>query len=465
MPTKPGHGYERGTMTTRTRNAPQRTALPAGFAPKERAAVEEFAKRLIDELRESIGRVRKPGMSVLALSRELKIHRNLCQRVASTLESRLTPTRSLAGLPGPDGLRLFAKAITRALGTSEKRAPLILLADRYEALINESGGSQAKFLARVDATEHTGSARSGTIDEVKQIRVRRLMHRHAAELMGCELDAFPLVNIVRPIPDTPELIEGVQGHAWVRFRNLGSPLVTIGRGHQYRNHSVGETTQEIKSTPLGDTRNDAGLLEEFCTKPAPRAIFDDSDGVSRILADTSHSGENPIDLALARHWTPGTNPLFDSERSWTQNVMVGRPTSRVLIDVYLHRSLAALCIPSAAAFLWSPGLEPTHNKHARLPVRLTVEVLGAGTDAASSTAWERHHAFTERLFELSGWSPCDFIGFRCDVRDAIWGATYFMILEFESSMMSPSPRAANNAGSAKTIRSRGARKEKPESNP
>jgi hypothetical protein len=63
-----------------------------------------------------------------------------------------------------------------------------------------------------------------------------------------------------------------------------------------------------------------------------------------------------------------------------------------------------------------------------------VEILGPGTASAASEAWDRQRQLTESVFELGGWNPAEFVGYRCDVPEPMWGVTYYMIFDFKSSV-------------------------------
>jgi hypothetical protein len=60
-----------------------------------------------------------------------------------------------------------------------------------------------------------------------------------------------------------------------------------------------------------------------------------------------------------------------------------------------------------------------------------VSVLGVGLGMADTAVWSRHRALMSHMFALVGWSPDDFIGFRCEIEYPVWGAAYFLSFAFE----------------------------------
>lgn len=421
-------------VETTRRTLTRKAAIP--FSQEEVDRIESLAPRIRGELSAAVTRVRTGGESVLALSRKLGIDRNLCRRVVAGVRPGVSNWDLLEQLPGTEGLRMFALAAAKEISGKDVRSVLLSTVEQYESLVQDLGGSQTKFLQRLHATRQAGRGSPVAGGAVDNIDTRARLREAATELVGFDVSYLTSLTMVRPIPDSPELIELLQATGLIGLRPLRGPVTVVSRGYAMRK-TAEELAVEQHARPLTADADGMGLVREFCSDPPPVCISEGSDGHARLVLDTdAHAPGSMHDVAIATHWSPGVNPMREqTEKWWYQVVSVRRPSRRLVFDVYLHRSMAASCVPTAAAFLWHPALTGDLARHwdDRLPGRVTIEMLGRSTLNAATDGWASHRRFVERVFELGGWTPDDFVGFRIDVAEPLWGASYFMSFDFSDS--------------------------------
>lgn len=403
------------------------------LSPEEQARVEELIPRVRGELSGVLTRIRSGRQSVLSLSKKIGIDRNVCQRVVSGLKPGVSDWEMLELLPGPEGLRLFAIAAAKEISGKEIRSILLGVVEQYATLVQELGGSQTKFLQRVRATHEVRRNSAVVRGELDNVKTRVKLREVATELLGYDVAYIPTLTVVRPIPDSPELVELLQASGLIGLRPMSGPVPVVSYGWAMRAQSQ-DLAGEQKARPLTDDPNGMGLLDEFCSKPLPVCITEGGDGHARLMLDPGpRMLGRTFDFVTATHWSPGVNPMHEErERWWYQVFTARRPCKRVVFDVYLHRSMAAACMPSAAAFHWKPSMTGVLARHweDRLPGRVVIEMLGRGTLAAASDGWPLHKRFTDRVFELAGWNADEFVGYRIDVQEPLWSASYFMSFDF-----------------------------------
>ncbi len=402
-------------------------------------------ERLRGELQRALEKQRKAGQPSLALSRTLGVNRNICQRVTAGLDPRLDPLTALTKLPGPDGLLLLAGALA-ALNERDGLAPrasrrtaLTAAIDAYAGFIRAAGGSQAGLIRRI---EMSARGREGAADN---LATRRRLFDVALDLQGHAADTVISIAAVRPITGSTQFTEGLSVKGFFGLRALSAPVSLEMRNFTLR-HQAQLVAVETQHEPLsGNAGAGLNLIEEFCSRPLPSSVFDPFDGGARTIIEPGAERVDPVDIVMGTRWRPYLHPTLHDDVRWWTALRIDRPVRRAVFDVYLHRSLAAACVPSIGCYLWHPGFtgNPAIDWHCRLPGRYTLELLGAGIAQAPSAAWQRHAALTARALELAGWPADELVGFRCDAAFPTWGSVLSMSFDFNGATAShPGPTGA-----------------------
>lgn len=416
---------------------PSKGRLSAGSAaaqalkPADPAHVAATLDRLASEIQRALARIGLEGAGPRALSRAINADVAVTHRVLSGMRSSGSATERLRQWPGAEGVQTVAAQLTKAAGKPTLSGPLQLAVEAYARLIRDSGGTHARLVRSVRAAESADGG-GATSDPGEQVAARRVLTTGASQTLGYGVQLCTFVCFIRPIPGRPELVEGCSAWGLLGLRSHGASVCITSQNTQLRS-KAGELASEVRWKPLGtplDGRD--GLLTQFCTQPTPIAAADDGDGYIRQMIDPeSVRRGTPVDIVLARHWSPDNNPQYlNGPAVWSQIVRMRHPAQRLLLDVYMHRSLLGSMPPSIGAYVWHPALsdDPRRQWHDRLPGSPRIEVLPPD-QPPSSSAWERQPALTSRLVELMDWDRSEFVGFRCDERFPLWSSAYYMTFE------------------------------------
>ena len=415
MPTRP---------QTTTKRPPPRAAV-------DPALVASTLDRLASEMHRAIARIGLEGEGSRALARAIDADVALSHRVLAGIRATGTAAERLKKWPGAEGVHAVAAKLSRSAGKNALSGPLLLAVDAYARLIRTSGGTHSKLVRSVRNAE-AGEPSAQAISAAEQAAARRPLTQAAAQTLGYDVQLCTFVTFVRPIPGRPELLEGCSAWGLIDLKPHASAVCITSQNTQLRDNA-GKLVQEVQWRPLGkplDGRD--GLLTEFSTQPSPVCATDDGDGYIRQMVDPeSLRRGSPVDVVLARHWSPDNNPQYlKGAPVWSQIVRMRHPAQRLLFDVYLHRSLLGSTPPTIAAYFWHPALgdDPRRQWHDRLPGSPRIEILPSH-QPPTSPAWHRQPALTDRLIELAGWPKQEFVGFRCDERFPLWSSAYYMTFE------------------------------------
>ena len=184
------------------------------------------------------------------------------------------------------------------------------------------------------------------------------------------------------------------------------------------------------------------MLEPFSTPAVPYVVETVDDQMILEVFDPDRSVPGPVDLFTGPFREDGiVHPSHTAQPVWNDTVILGIPSRHLLKDVYLEKRLAMASIPSVGVYLLGiqgilQGL-PRARWYDRIPGTPALRVLGQGIAQSVSDVFPRHPELTARLFELSGWNPNDFVGYRCEVHYPIWQAQYVTSFEFEKVANAP----------------------------
>lgn len=332
------------------------------------------------------------------------------------------PATFFRALPAPRSLRTLADSMLAKQGASRRSAPVFAAIGDLEKLVEACGGSFAKLRARLaeDARLVDDSASS-----VQLSVLQKGIHKHAAQLMGHSVGVILNMMITRPIPDNPEHTETIGVNGLIGLESTSGPIPLVFRNLKFQ--KGGQADLQMKIAPLDDHSH--AMVRAFSSPELESAAFESVPGSARDVVSIPVG--RPHDVIMATHAAPDANRKLG--RGHTGHMaFVRRPARRLIIDSYLHRDLATDQRTGIATYAWHPGMryDPLLDKDDELPCRPRLELLGEGLARADSSAWPRHAALTAHLFELAGWDPSEFCGFRCDEAMPLWNSVYIMTFDY-----------------------------------
>ncbi len=404
------------------------TAFARPLSSSEAAAAESLAARIQAELRTLVAVAQPELRSTRPLSRLLGVDRTICHRVLTATSPAVQGVDVLGRLPGIRGLHTFVLAFGAfpvAAGAVQNALSAI---SEFERFIKGHARSHAHLIERVRATT------SPTSDPLNEA-AREGLFRHAAALTGRRLDLHLMVGVLRPLPPQNDRLESVSltGFIGQQSREDAAPFA-VG----FECVDAATESQAAPDDPRLDDQISGlpggGIISRFSTRPLPVvSVRPTAKGAEkRILDPRGLTLDRKVDIVIGARHGPFHDVRRDPEPYFNEVVRVRYPAERLLIDAYLHRSLAREATPSVAAFHSNPMLGDNVARiwDERVPGRPRLELLGGGLSGISTDAWARHAEATAFLFERLKLDPDDFVGFRCDVRFPIWQAYYYMTFDF-----------------------------------
>ncbi len=411
------------------------------LSDEELARADVVARRLHSELRSTVLTLPDRSRGATGMARHLDIERTTCQRIVTAISEPTVNPTLLSRVPGVRGLRQFVEACRGAEVADEGRlATLEAAIDQFENLLRDMGGSQSALIRRITAVARARQVQPDAEHHGHRSEAaRRRIFEGAAEVAGRYSDVNVALYAFRPWAEDPEQIEraivyGAIGH---RARPDAVPFVVItGHFSDARSEPKSVGFASLDSTPAKGHTPQA-VLTEFSSDPPPLVTSGGPNGTLMQTIDPAATADGAaVDILVANHTrNHGRHPALEEipvEEVWT---LTHYPTRYLLFDVYLHRDMARMCIPSLDLHLWRPNLEQTLGDrwYTRVPHGPRLEILGAGLENAHSDVYPRYAEMSRYFFNRLAWDPSEFIGFRCGLRYPIWRGGYCMSFDFSGN--------------------------------
>lgn len=429
-------------MKTRSVPSPNDTAL-SPLSESDQREIQRITERVQSEIGSLLRQFPVGVRTIAEISDWLSVSTPVCQRVVRFVRSSSDPLTAVTYLPGVRGLRqLIAAARDRGVSTEHVKAAEAAWR-RYAELIDRYGGSQAKFLARIergrDLTPRPANdptPRSQTSGDPREVVFAR-----QREATGRSFDAQIGAFLYRQVDsDTIDAATALSMRG-IEQSPGAMPLSPIQIFNPY----------PTDADPTDDADGDAPLLDGFpvdlipnlSSTPAPELVVRTEAGRKILLIDPDHNQRGPFDVTLGGlHY--GLQHPNRLDPPVQHSTLVARGPSRSLtLDVYLDRALARRAAASTAVYFVSGrGLVGTHatDRHGapfidsaerrwfdRLPERppfSTRDAAELADEAGPAAAVARH------LFAATGWDLGDFVAFRMHVAYPLWGLQYLLQFDF-----------------------------------
>ncbi|MFN0134907.1 MAG: hypothetical protein ACKVS9_02190 [Phycisphaerae bacterium] len=401
---------------------------------REQKTLERALRTLHRELRSLLAALPVEAQTASGLARWLDTERTNCQRIVSAVMQPFDGVRLAALLPGIEGLRMLADATRNKLG--ESATPLGELSaaiDAYELCIRQTAGSRSRLLARIEA-QTRGDSSAGGDDADAQ---RAQLFEAAAKLTGRLSQTWLAVHIYEPSDDPARLIQtrahGLLGHV---AREDAVPLTFhIFPPNMGQTNRIDAGADEAPFRPLepsSDPAVPAEVLQRFTSTPLPIVQTRKPDEfVAQNVEKNPDAAARPFDLVFGMTGSmahPGRVAPY-LEEVWA---LVNFPVRHLLLDVFLHQSIARNCIPGLDVHLWRPDFASHVGERwqTRFAAGPRLQVLGSQLAQAQASANPRQVELLNYLFEKRGLAANQYVGFRCEVSYPMWRTGYRMTLDF-----------------------------------
>jgi hypothetical protein len=414
---------------------------PESLSGEDAALAEQVGARLRSNLSTLIRAMESEARSVREMAEYLGIDRNLCQRVASAAKVDGDAREVLMRAPGTRGLSIFVEAF-RAKGDPVGHAePAQAAVEAFESLIHGLAGSQTKLVARLKASLRNVSE---PIPADEAALARRTRFEADVQLMGISARTHSVLDVYRPMAHDPAdpsqaLFEGFQASAWERIRSHHRGVPFIQRMIVNPNDGTAVRPSTIDREPHA-AHPSGYFLAPFCSDPLPTYTQKGGGESTTGIFDLDLEPGGPaLDLGSGRLLSPaGTLPALTSDPVILRRVTPRYPTRCLILDVLLHRSLASSSVASLGAYIpvTSRSLALHERWFDRVPNPPRLEVYDPASGGASSPVWSRQAEFVLYTLERLGWSPAEFVGYRCEVQHPLIGVAYILNFDFRTGLES-----------------------------
>ncbi len=400
---------------------------------EERSLAKRVGERLRAELEQCLRALPVPLRGGAAMARELEVDRSTCQRVLQAARASGDGLEVLLQVPGTGGLSQFLEALRRYRGQPKGFRGADEAVASLAKLVQQVGGSQTTLTKRIRAIGAQGH--SALTDETQRA-LREQAFEALSALTGGHIETQSNFLLLRPDPADAKRAQVIGARDMVGLQGrAGAPPVSglfFARAHE----SLPEG--QPRPVPFDPAETDAAeegstLLPEFCSDPLPEVVTRRVGDVSLELIEPPGETAPAIDVSLAYRLEPAIlHPALQENRRLHLYYHCMIPTRRVLLHAYLHRDMARHCLTEAAVHQRSAELlsEEPDPWFDQLDQHLLIEILGSDLAATGLGASPRQQAVAARLFDLAGWSPQDFVGFRMVVDHPLWSCRYTMGFEF-----------------------------------
>lgn len=403
-------------------------AAPLTVEEHERAC--RVWERLCAELRVAIDALPASARAnARTVARTLVIDLGVCQRVIEAASSPASSVEKLATLPGKAVLRRFVGRLEECARAPQPR--LVAAVEQYDSLIDDLGGTQAMLVKRLSLPMAKSATPKKAIEPepgIRSMRQREAAFVACSQMANAWSDVGFKFGILRLDPADPNCMFQLtlSGHLGLQTRGNGFPLAAGV-------WQVGKNVADKRDGVARDKRS-VHLVEEFSSSPLPvSTVRHDIGGSMDMLDVASNPNVDRVDLVLGRWATSIPRPCA-ADPIWSTVLSVFNPSRRIVVTYYVHRELAEGVKTTGASYFLHPSMsgDPARHWYEQLPDRPEVGVLAAGLDGAAHPAYARKREMAEYVFSQFGGDPKDYVGFRMDVEFPIWGASYYLTLDYRT---------------------------------
>lgn len=378
--------------------------------------------------------------NISGMARWLGVHKATCQRIVEGLDPGRDGLTAFSRLPGTEGMRTHIDA-ARAKGVSADRVEAASAAvAEYESLLGAFGHTQRGLVRLIETLRIEAAGPEGQPDRELAEDQRKNLFDGARRVTGEELRGKGLVAIVRPRPDQPSRLEGTfYSHlVGARRHSFSRPIVSfIYSGFWSRG-------EEARPTNVAEERLPCELVPAFSTAGLRAVKIDAQDARTLAVVDLESvradgEGTGPADACVKFSSVAMPNPLWEEGSCLNVALRIANPSRAMVMDVFLHHTIAASVVPSIACYSLSappgdsPEGAPDRCWHERFPENPELVQLGRAGDARPRALLPRQEELVRHALSESAVEPSEYVGFRCETTYPIWQSEYRMYFEVPRS--------------------------------
>lgn len=404
---------------------------------EELAQASQVGERLQGELRGIFERLPPQARSGLGLARFGGIDRGTATRFVAVCGKMGEGLDVLRQSPGVRGLRQILEALGKRGIPRAELAGASAAVERFERLIAEHGGSQAKLCERVAASRARGTPRDPAAHERVLLARRRNLFEAASEAIGQRMDLNVTCHAFRPSPGKAGFMDQamLRGAFGYRARKDAPTYAIRSYG---RNDGAGAEVGDrayhaLEQRGAGDVPEET-VFRGFSTDPLPLVTARGVGQESLVVVDAERVDEHVgLDVVLGRALLENWRlPALDNPPTHDISTHVSVPCARMVFDVFLHRSMARQCVPTMRLYRTTPGLFHDLAGHwpDLLPHAPSLQIMGPSAHPAGSRMYGRHGELLGEFFERVKWLPEEFVGYRVEVEHPMWCGFYCIMFDY-----------------------------------
>lgn len=398
--------------------------MSAADHPNPVDVLEADARRVIPRVQSAFaqvlqgipGRPRRP----VEVSRVLGVHGTLAWKVVQVATGS-DPLAAAQRLPGASGIEIFLRAAGKAGATNQAISDAREAVRAYHTLIDAHAGDRPSLELMFNGLSTEGRADS-------DVAYRREGFRCASHVWGVQTRARVMTYFVNASADDRALdVACVHGYVGLRRLRPNSSW-TLARGLVV-NAEKQIVKTELRREPIAPEQVLAGgipALRKFCSKPMPpveRLVRPDS------IEDRLAPG--PIGEAGAMTYFAGEVFRGESDRYQRDprgydlyGVQIRTPAQRLIMDLFLSRRVFEELRPELLLFSELSGVPwpmQDADKTDFLPTTDTVDRLGTGPDAVTTTELPEHAALAADVLKRLKWENEEFDVWRLRMEYPVLG--------------------------------------------
>lgn len=359
-----------------------------------------------------------------ALARTIGIDKILAGRFLSAAR-KTDPIAVLYAAPGPDPLRRLLRAARKQGVAAELIASAELAVERFESLICQDAGDRSALDAMISAWLPEARAEF-------ELRRKQTVFRGMSQLLGVAADKH-ITTIMFNLSSDGEHLD-----VMCLFAMLGLQRLRDGCTVKFSSRRLAQDEPPRWPCTLDGQAVEGVqglLLDDFCSKPAPRvSVHHAGDVVHYTLAGNDFGPRSATDLVFAEV-NRGEMPhvLKDAPRRLRHaSADVTTPAKVLVYDLILHEDVFPGAVPSLYIYNTTFDGVADVNDPARDIDRFdlceTIQLLGKGVHKFGNAEMPRYGELLTDVCRRLGWDPHHFRAYRCRIEYPIFGTQVTMAL-------------------------------------
>jgi len=400
--------------TTRTNRAVPGDVTTNGFAPFEndlRAAVQGVRGALA----EMVAAVDVDATRPQQMARDVGLDKSLSWKLSRILSDDDAVATAMH-LPGKAGIRIVLKSFEKAGASTASLDALRAAVAAFDRVIETHCGDRETLDLMLGHLRRDGN---GQHDETQ----RKKSFQGNSAIWGVQARVHLAAHLVAPNAGDPEMIDYAIVSGLVDFRRLRNDVPwAVASVRSYSDDGSPLPPEDFEPLDPSVAANEAPLLREFSTQPAPRfRITAGTAGTTRYEIAEGPVGKSGAITCLtgwaSRHSHPRHRTEHDTFGEHLVNLIT--PAELLIFDLFVHRALEFNLPPQVMLYSQLPGgpvYPNTGREQGLLPLRETMIDLGAGRPDVITPEIPRYHALAEMAMRRLGGSPDDYQGYRLKMR-------------------------------------------------